>query len=206
MKCAPIFSYMKYKKFDIHIWKYAPYLHTWNIENSITIDGNLPPYFHIWNTKKPIFHIWNMHLYYHTWNIENSIFIYEICTWLGPLFHPWNLGSRGFNGWTVMGLKWPDRVPFIKWPVTSNCLVWSGWDHTRRMVPWPSGFEDLGKVPRPPGVGVPSSSLESAASLLRGYSPRHLSTLSWVLWPQLGLVWGWGCEALGEETVRHKSV
>ena len=122
MKCAPIFSYMKYKKFDIHVWKYAPYLHTWNIENSVTIDGNLPPYFHIWNTKKSIFHIWNMHLYYHTWNIENSIFIYEICTWLRPLFHPWDLGSRGFNGWTLMGLKWPDRVPLIKWPVTST--VW----------------------------------------------------------------------------------
>ena len=80
------------------------------------------PHIFIYEIKKSIFHIWNMHLYYHTWNIENSIFIHEVCTWLGPLFRPWNLGSHGFNGWTVMDLKRPDRVPLIKWPVTST--VW----------------------------------------------------------------------------------
>ena len=100
---SPIFSHMKYRKFYYHIWKSAPI-------------------FSYMKFKKSIFHIWNMHLYYHTWNIENSIFIHEVCTWLGPLFRPWNLGSHGFNGWTVMDLKRPDRVPLIKWPVTST--VW----------------------------------------------------------------------------------
>lgn len=116
---TPIFSYMKYRKFLLHVWNGPLYFHTWNTGNSTFMYEICPLHFHRWNRKfycyidgslphisiyeieKSIFHIWNMHLYYHTWNIENSILVYEICTWLGLLFHPWRLGSLGFHGCTV---------------------------------------------------------------------------------------------------------
>ena len=159
----PIFSYMKYRKYYMHVWNSPPYFHTWNIENSSCM--KCVPIFSYMKYKKFYFHVWNMRLHFHRWNrkfycyrwksapifpymkLKSPYFIYEICTyiiiheikkivliyeirtWLGLLFHRWGLGSLGFHGWTVVGLKRPDRVPFIKW-LNLYCLVWSDWDHS----------------------------------------------------------------------------
>lgn len=152
--------------------KCPPYFHIWNIENSITIYGNLPPYFHIWNTKKihisymkyaPILSymkyrkfylsIWNMHL---AWASVSSLEAGQ--SWFSWL-HCGGVETTRQGALNLVikpllsGLIWLGPQ-FLVHPENGVLTVWI-WG------PWKGHLAS-----RSPGVGVPSSSFltESAAS------------------------------------------
>ena len=59
---VPLFSYMKYRKFNhFHIWYMDLYFHIWNIENSLFRD--------------------EMCIQFHVWNIESSNIMPFSATW-----------------------------------------------------------------------------------------------------------------------------
>ena len=82
------------------MYEICAYIFIDETENSIAID----PIFPYMKLKSPYF-IYEICTYIIIHEIQKIVLIYEIRTWLGLLFHPWGLGSLGFHGWTVVGLK-----------------------------------------------------------------------------------------------------
>ena len=153
------------------MYEICPYIFIDETENSIAIDGNLPPYFHIWNWKVYISYmkfapilsymkyrkfylsIWNMHL---AWASVSSLEAGQ--SWFSWL-HCGGVETTRQGALNLVikpllsGLVWLGPQ-FLVHPENGVLTVWI-WG------PWKGHLAS-----RSPGVGVPSSSFltESAAS------------------------------------------
>ena len=100
--------------------------------------------------------------------------------WLGLLSYPWSLSRLRSHCWTGVSLTQPGRAPFTEPFLNIYCLLYSGSDQTPQ---WDPGLQGLGSKYYKPCMC--SGAGHSSSSLLFGVQPpRHLSTLSGVLWTQ----------------------
>ena len=119
-------------------------------------------------------------------------------SWLGILSQPWRPSRLGSLCRTGVGLTQPGTLPSVEPFSKFYCLLWGP-----ECWVWSRPLRVGAIIMEPPlhlALGVPAQ-----ASFLRVQPPRHIGTLSSVLWTQKGLVWmGCLCAALREKEVRLK--